>query len=80
MLNRSVDFLLNTDEFLKRWKPNGTTIYIKTQHPIWDECFKYDGYDRYVANKCAQRCEQMEETDFAKKCKDDGGLFKCCMR
>ena len=32
------------------------------------------------ASICAKDCERLEKQKFAKKCKDKGGLFKCCIR
>ena len=32
------------------------------------------------ASKCAADCKDLEKGNFAKKCKSEGGLFKCCIR
>ena len=43
----------------------------------YDSCHRINGLD---ASKCAQDCEKIALSKFAKKCKNDGGLFKCCIR
>ena len=43
----------------------------------YDSCYKIDGID---ASKCARDCDKLANTDFAKKCEKDNGLFKCCIR
>ena len=32
------------------------------------------------ATVCAKDCDQLKKQDFATKCKDKGGLYKCCIR
>ena len=66
MTNRSYHFLTNNKEFLDNW--------VKLGH---DTCHKIQGYD---AEKCHKDCKKLEKSDFAKECKKDGGLFKCCIR
>ena len=66
MVQRSKYFLTNTREFLDNWVTLGH-----------DSCHKTDGYD---AKKCHQDCKMKEKSDFAKQCRTDGGLYKCCIR
>ena len=66
MVQRSKYFLTNTREFLDNWVTLG-----------YDSCHKTDGYD---AEKCHQDCKMKEKSDFAKQCRTDGGLYKCCIR
>ena len=32
------------------------------------------------ATACAKDCDRLKKQDFATKCRDKGGLFKCCIR
>ena len=32
------------------------------------------------ATVCAKDCDRLKKEDFATKCKDKGGLYKCCIR
>ena len=32
------------------------------------------------ATVCAKDCDRLKEQDFATKCRDKGGLYKCCIR
>ena len=66
MVQRSKHFLTNTREFLDNW--------VRLGH---DSCHKTDGYD---AEECHQDCKIKGKSDFAKQCKTDGGLYKCCIR
>ena len=66
MLERSENFLNHTNEFLGNWVLLGH-----------DTCHRTHGYD---AEQCHQDCKKLEKSEFAKKCKNDGGLFKCCIR
>ena len=43
----------------------------------YDTCHKIEGLD---ASECAKDCEELEKSDFAKKCAEEEGLFKCCIR
>ena len=43
----------------------------------YNSCHRIDGID---ASICAKDCERHEESDLAEKCKENGGLFKCCIR
>ena len=31
------------------------------------------------ATVCAKDCDRFKKQDFAKKCKETGGLYKCCI-
>ena len=66
MSNRSYNFLIDTKQFLLTWEGLG-----------YDTCHKIEGYN---VDKCHQDCKRLEKSDFAKQCKKDGGLFKCCIR
>ena len=66
MLEKSLNFLSHTNKFLENW--------IKLGH---DTCHRTFGYD---AEKCHQDCKKKEKSAFAKQCRKDGGLFKCCIR
>ena len=66
MFNRSLAFLTNTKKFLKN------TIKLG-----YDTCHRTHGYD---ASPCYRDCKKLEQHYFAKKCLNDGGLFKCCIR
>ena len=66
MLNRSVNFLTNTEKFLANWVDLGH-----------DTCHKTEGYD---VTPCYKDCKEREKSEFAEKCREEGGLFKCCIR
>ena len=66
MFDRSLYFLNNTEKFLQNWVKLGQ-----------DTCHRTHGYD---AEKCHRDCKKRETSDFAKQCREDGGLYKCCIR
>ena len=66
MFNRSLTFLTNTKKFLKNTVKLG-----------YDTCHRTHGYD---ASPCYKDCKELQKQDFAKKCNQGGGLFKCCIR
>ena len=66
MLDKSLNFLSHTKKFLDNW--------VELGH---DTCHRTFGYD---AEKCHQDCKKKEKSVFAKQCRKDGGLFKCCIR
>ena len=66
MLKRSLYFLKHTKKFLNNW--------VQLGH---DTCHRTYGYD---ARKCHQDCKKKEKGSFARQCRKDGGLFKCCIR
>ena len=43
----------------------------------YDSCHRTQEYD---ADQCHQDCEKQEKSNFAKKCREGGGLYKCCIR
>ena len=67
MYRRARNFLTKTDTFLDNWV---------TQQG-YDTCHATEGYD---VEPCYQDCLQLENSQFAKQCSRDGGLFKCCIR
>ena len=59
----------------------------KTGPSIWKETYGYDfvslnaDMTQPVMNyECTKYCLKAEGGKFAKKCKKDGGLFKCCLQ
>ena len=55
-----------------------TPVSLKSWEGLgYDTCHKIVGYD---AQKCHEDCKQLEKSDFANRCREDGGLFKCCIR
>ena len=67
MYDKALYFMKHTKSFLSNWVDNLG----------YDTCHKIKGYD---ASVCAKDCKKQEDSKFAKKCKDDGGFFKCCIR
>ena len=43
----------------------------------YDSCHKTEDYD---AEPCHQDCLVQEKSQFAKECRERGGLYKCCIR
>ena len=66
MFQKALFFKNHTKLFLSNWENLG-----------YDSCHKIDKYD---VSKCHKDCKKQEKSKFAKKCKKDGGLFKCCIR
>ena len=60
-------FLRNPKAYLE-----GTVDYFG-----YDSCHKIEGLD---ASECAKDCEKASESNFAKRCSDQKGFFKCCIR
>ena len=60
--------------------------YLQAKDVMLNHFVKSLGYktchllDSLDASKCAKDCKKIEKSDFAKKCKSDGGFFKCCIR
>ena len=60
--------------------------YLKNRKNVLGNLVKSQGYktchhiDSLDASKCAEDCKAMEKGKFAKNCKENGGLFKCCIR
>ena len=66
MFQKALFFKNHTKLFLSNWENLG-----------YDSCHKIDEYD---VSKCHKDCKKQEKSKFAKKCKKDGGLYKCCIR
>ena len=43
----------------------------------YDSCHRTEAYD---AQPCYEDCQRQEISQFAEKCRQDGGLYKCCIR
>jgi len=67
MYRKALYFKQHTKDFLKTW----------VEQLGFDTCHKIDNYN---VDKCHADCKKQEKSKFAKKCKKDGGLFKCCIR
>ena len=67
MTRKAVDFLQKPKVFLSNL----------VQNAGYDTCHRTQEYD---AVQCHQDCQEQEKSNFAKKCRDDGGLYKCCIR
>ena len=67
MLRRAVNFLDNPEVFINNWVDNLG----------FDTCHRTQGYN---VDQCEQDCKKLEKGYFARKCAEDGGLFKCCIR
>ena len=67
MLNKSINFLSDTNSFLKH----------QVQKLGYDTCHKIKEYDVKV---CHDDCEKLKKEEFATECKEKGGLYKCCIR
>ena len=67
MLNKSLTFLRSPQNFLQT----------RIDKLGYDTCHRTKGYD---AEECYNDCQKLKKSDFAKQCKKDGGLFKCCIR
>ena len=67
MTQKAVDFLQKPEVFLSNLVRNAG----------YDSCHRTQEYD---ADQCHQDCQERENSNFAKKCRDDGGLYKCCIR
>ena len=67
MTKRSVQFLSDPRKAL--WE--------KVRYQKYDTCHAIIGYD---ASKCAEDCEALKHSVFAKNCASSNGLYKCCIR
>merc|ERR1712054_266521 len=67
MFNKSLTFL------------NAPKKYVKTlvKDQGYDTCHLTKEYD---AKRCERDCKMLERSQFAKDCRDQNGLFKCCIR
>ena len=52
-------------------------VNIMVANLSYDSCYRIDGLD---ASECARDCEVFSKSKFAQKCRQDKGLFKCCIR
>ena len=67
MTQKAVDFLRKPKVFLSNL----------VRKDGYDSCHRTQEYD---ADQCHQKCQKQEESDFAKKCREGGGVYKCCIR
>ena len=67
MFHKSQKFLANPKKFLKGL----------VRHVGYDTCHQTKGYD---ARKCRNDCNELRKKKFAKDCKKNNGVFKCCIR
>ena len=67
MTQTAVDFLQKPTKFL-------SNLERKTGY---DSCHRTQEYD---VDQCHQDCEKLENSNFANKCREGGGLYKCCIR
>ena len=67
MTQQAVDFLQKPQIFLSNLVATAG----------YDSCHRTEEYD---ADQCYKDCQREENSDFAKKCRDGGGLYKCCIR
>ncbi|XP_023345922.1 uncharacterized protein LOC111714920 [Eurytemora carolleeae] len=66
-VDKAISFLKDQDKFLAEEKKKG-----------YASCHSLNS--SLDASICQQDCTKYEESDFAKKCKNDEGYFKCCVR
>ena len=64
---KSVEFLNNTESFLNH----------QIKNLGYDTCHRIKEYD---VGTCHEDCKRLKKEEFAKKCREQGGLFKCCIR
>ena len=67
MPRKALDFMQKPQVFL-------SNLVRKTGY---DSCHRTEEYD---ADQCHQDCQEQEKSNFAKKCREGGGLYKCCIR
>ena len=67
MTQKAVDFLQKPQNFL-------TNLVTKIGY---DTCHRTKEYD---ADQCHQDCQKQEKSNFAKKCREEGGFYQCCIR
>ena len=60
-------------------------LNLKTGPRLWKETYGFDdvfiveGKDgKADTTKCFKKCIEAEQSNFARECKKEGGLFKCC--
>ena len=52
-------------------------LELMVQNLGYDTCHRIQGIN---ASICAKDCEELKKTDFARDCKKNNGLLKCCIR
>ena len=67
MVKKAVDFLQKPRVFLRNL----------VEKAGYDRCHRTEEYD---AQRCYEDCQKKERSKFAQKCREDGGLYKCCIR
>ena len=67
MTQKAVDFLQKPEAFLSNL----------VRKAGYDSCHRTEEYD---ADQCHQDCQEQENSNFAVKCREGGGLYKCCIR
>ena len=67
MTEKYVNFVKNSQRYLENLVTEGH----------YDSCHRTEEYD---ADQCYQDCQEQENGDFAKTCREGGGLYKCCIR
>ena len=60
--------------------------FMRSPLMVLDNLVRTAGYDtchrteEYEAEECHQDCLEREKSQFAKECREGGGLYKCCIR
>ena len=67
MTQKAVDFLQKPKVFLSKLE----------RKKGYDSCHRTQEYE---ADQCHQDCQEQENSNFAVKCRKEGGLYKCCIR
>ena len=67
MTQKAVDFLQKPKVFLSKLERKAG----------YDSCHRTQEYE---ADQCHQDCQEQENSNFAVKCREGGGLYKCCIR
>ena len=67
MTQKAVDFLQKPKVFLSKLE----------RKKGYDSCHRTQEYE---ADQCHQDCQEQENSNFAVKCREGGGLYKCCIR
>ena len=66
MLTSASNYMKDGIKYLTDWEVRGH-----------DFCMNGHWWD---TSHCEGACEDWKDSDFAKKCREKGGLFKCCIR
>jgi len=67
MLYNSINYLKNKEKYLSNL----------VDKEGYDSCHPIRGYD---ASVCEQDCKKLQESEFARNCSKNNGLYKCCIR